>query len=92
MAVVTTDKALNLASRLTAASTKLLEAAEAMANISAEKTAAGISFTDAAFLAALPNSTLKHVDGAILDGIISTVPTINSFVSTSGVNMQKARP
>ncbi len=84
MALSTVDKTMNLASRVVAASDQLLRALETFVALKDEKESAGVSFTDADFLAALPASSLKHVTGDLLNSVIGNGPAIYTAMKDGG--------
>lgn len=94
MAVNQTDKALNLASRLVAASSQLMGAVEQLAALKDEKESSGVDFTVATIQTALGISSIKHVDGAALNSILSSAAALKTWLEANfhDDNFQKARP
>jgi hypothetical protein len=83
MAVDTTDKALNLCTRLADAANRLMIAVEDLANLKDEKESAGLTLTAAEIEAALDASSLKHADGTDFDNVISSGAAVKTFLVTN---------
>lgn len=94
MAKDTTSKALNIASDMVSACDQFMSALETLAALKAEKESAGIDFADAAFLTALENSSIKHLDAAILNAVLSSTETTKVWLETNfhDDNFHQARP
>ena len=94
MAVDQTAKALNLASRMVAASDQLMRAVETLINLKDEKESSGVDFTAQAVEDALAESSLKHLDGNALNGVLSSSVAVRDFMVTSfhDDNYQRVRP
>lgn len=95
MAIDQTRKALNMASKTIDAVQKFMEAIEALQALEKERSGAGLTLTnyDAAFAA--DDSSIKHVDGTILNGVLNTsIPAIATFMADNNHddNLNKARP
>jgi len=84
MAAITTDKALNIASRMVLAADQLLVALETFASCKEEKEGAGIDFADAAFVTALEASGIKHADTNKLNGALSNATIILTAMKDGG--------
>lgn len=82
MAIVQTDKALNLATRVVAASELLMRAMEQLVALKDEKESAGIDFVafDTDYAA---TEGLKHVDGARLNNVLSSTAAVQTFLTTN---------
>jgi molecular chaperone GrpE (heat shock protein) len=78
-----TAKALNLASRMVAASDQLMQAIEQLINPKDEKESSGVNFTAQEVEDALADSSLKHVDGNKLNGVLSSSVAIRDFMVTN---------
>lgn len=94
MALNQTDKALNIASSLVDAADQLMTAVERLAALKDEKESSGIDFTAGAIETALAASALKHVDGAALNGVLSSGAATKAWLESTfnDDNFQKARP
>ncbi len=94
MAVDKTQKALNLASRTITATTKFMVALEDLLDLNTERSNGNIDLTDydAEYLL---HDNLKHVDGAMLNAVLSTsIPAIDGFMTGASHddNLQRVRP
>ncbi len=94
MAIDQTDKAVNMAMAIVAATEKFMAALEELENLEAERAAAGLTLTDfdATYAA---TKDLKHVGGIELNSVVNTsIPAILSFMVSGNHddNLQKARP
>jgi hypothetical protein len=83
VAVDTTQKAINLCSRLADAADRLMIAVEDLANLKDEKESSGLVLTAAAVEDALATSSLKHASGANFNSVISSGAAIKSFMETN---------
>jgi len=93
MAIDLTDKALNLASEIVNEAEKFMTALENLRNLEDERAAAGITLGD--YDADYLLGSLKHIDGAALNGAINTsIPAIWTFMTANNHddNLQKVRP
>lgn len=94
MAVVTTDKALNLCSRLAVAADQLMQAIEQLAALKAEKEASGLDLTAAALQTALAASALKHANGDDFNNVLTSGAAIKTWMEQNfhNTNLDKVRP
>lgn len=94
MPVDPTDKALNLCSRLMAASIQLMDAVALFAALKDEKESAGLTLTAAAIEAAIAASTLKHANGDAFNAVIGSSAALKTWLEQNfhDDNFQKVRP
>jgi len=95
MAVETTDKALNLCSRLMSAADQLMGAVEQLAALKNEKESSGLDLTAAAVETALGASpALKHASGTNFNNVITSGAAINAWLEAEFHDdiMQSVRP
>lgn len=94
MAVVQTEKAVNLARALVVHCDALMNALDQINAIKSEKESSGVNFADAANEAAYAALTdLKHVDGTVLNNVLTSGAAILAWMVAEfhDDNIQKAR-
>ena len=83
MAAITTDKALNICSRLQNAADALMGAVEELSALKDEKESSGIDLTVAAVVTALENSSLKHATATNFNNVISSGAALKTWLETN---------
>lgn len=94
MAVILTNKALNICSDLMTACDQLCIAIEKLVAVSEEKEQSGIDLTVAEVTAALESSDLKHAAGTDFNNVIGSADALKDWLIANGHmgNFQKVRP
>ncbi len=94
MAIVQTNKALNMASKIVNAADKFMAALEDLQDLEDERVASGLTLVnfDTDYAA---SGDLQHIDGVALNDVINTsIPAIITFMTGANHddNLQKVRP
>jgi hypothetical protein len=90
----TTDKALNLCSRLMSESDRLMSALANFTACAEEQSSTNLSLTDPEVDKALEASSLKHATGEDFIAAINSAIAVRDFVTTNfhNTNFNKVRP
>jgi hypothetical protein len=90
----TTDKALNLCSRLMAEAENLMRALEEFAALATEQSSTNLDLTGEAMDTALESSSMKHATGEDFLAVITSANAVRAFVTDQfhATNFNKVRP
>lgn len=94
MAVDTTQKALNLATRLVTQATILMDAVRALDALRQEKEGSGIDFAPAGVAMDFSGTDLKHVDGNNINNVLTTAGSLKAWLESTfnDDNLDAVRP
>jgi hypothetical protein len=94
MAIDTTDKALNLATRLVAQATNLMDAVRALDALREEKEGSGVDFAPGGTPMDFSGTGLKHIDGNNINNVLTTAGAVKSWMESTfnDDNLDAVRP
>jgi hypothetical protein len=90
----TTNKALNLCSRLMAEAENLMRSLESFAALATEQSSTNLDLTGEAMDTALENSSMNHATGEDFLAVITSANAVRAFVTDQfhATNFNKVRP
>lgn len=83
MAVDTTDKALNLASRLCDGATELMGAVRKLSALIDEYGGSGVTFVTEGTPMEFPGTALKHINGQDVTNVITSATAVQQWLSSN---------
>lgn len=93
MATDTTDKALNLASKLVVQATLLMDAVRALDALKQEKEGSGVDYAPGGVAMDFAGTSLKHIDGDAINNVLTTAGVLKDWLATTfnDDNLDKVR-
>lgn len=93
MPVNTTDKALNLASKITVQAGLLMDAVRDLVSLKEEKERGGIDYAPSGVPMDFAGTNLKHTDGDGINGVLTTTGSLKEWLDSTfnSDNLDKVR-